>query len=81
MRDGILLAEDAPTSLIQAHCLSVSFIVTRNIICIQPVLPPQTLEEVFLKLCQRQEDDKAMEYGAEMTIVSFLAQLPYAWQQ
>ena len=24
MRDGILLAEDPPTSLIQTHCLSVS---------------------------------------------------------
>ena len=79
MRDGILLAEDSPASLIQTHHLLVStdsyctFVYTLSTDNTSSMLSSslllQTLEEVFLKLCKRQEEDKALGYDV-VTIVS-----------
>lgn len=84
MRDGILLAEDPPASLIQTHCLSVSAMTIilcvmvlifgcSHTVLIVPYLEAsflQTLEDVFLKLCRRQEEEKVVEFGESLNIVS-----------
>ena len=75
MRDGTLLAEAPPTSLIQAQNLPVSTTVKSN--SASGILHLsfecfQTLEEVFLKLCRRQEEEKGAEYEDKTSIVSVI---------
>ena len=79
MRDGTLLAEAPPNSLIQAQNLPVSTAISpwyfslltsySDLLCLLFVCL-QTLEEVFLKLCRRQEEEKGAEYEEKTSIVS-----------
>ena len=75
MRDGTLLAEAPPTSLIQAQNFPVSTTIEPNSdsdILHLSLECFQTLEEVFLKLCRRQEEEKGAEYEDKASIVSVI---------
>ena len=51
-------------AVLRVSCLETSFL--------------QTLEDVFLKLCRRQEEEKVVEFGESLNIVSSVKKINFA---